>query len=528
MKMNLSIAAKTLVGIIVFFSGVGSYVFAQDKAIYRSEIDELITVRRIAILPVFDNLRGIYSRPVENHLIDQLKNNHHFEIAESTASGPILTPEEIEESPETIAQISQGIQADAFLAAKVVKLPNGLSFRLSLFLTKDKKLLAREESQGFQRLDVDSVKKHAGDLMQKVLKRLPYDGVVLSRQGTRVTVNLGKRDGVTDEQMVSVIQVVKLNRHPKFHFLVGSVKEIIGKIKLLKVEDTLSFGRIVTEKEPGSIQVNAKIAGLDSVVYSNTDSLTDSKSAEDSLLERPENKQTFGENPREWLPQKNPTFGQVGARLGIGRFKETISKPGNNLNFKNDFYPFIVIEGEVWLTPVWSMHGAIKQGIITTDNPTGSPKELSRSLSAYEFLMGYNMRLGPGVWAPNVELLFGYSTSRVFTDKTSDPAVTTKNYGGLKLGVTGTYPLQENSPYAMGAQLFFFAQPKLKESPGSSGGADNDIKQFSLFVDKRLKVNLKARIALEFDMYSSDSSGGAVISSSQKSTGVSGGLYYMF
>jgi hypothetical protein len=529
MKRSLSIAAKTLVGVIIFSGIFAAPAHSQEKAVYRSEADELITIRKIAILPVFDNLRGIYSRPVENHLIDQLKDNHHFEMAEATATGPILTPEEIEENPKTIAEISQGLQADAFLASKVIKGPSGLSMRMSLFLTKDKKLLAREDSQGFQRLDVESVKKHAAELMAKVLRKLPYDGVVLSRQGTKVTVNLGKKDGILADQLVSVLQIVKLNRHPKFNFLIGSEKEIIGKIKLLKVEDTLSFGRIVTEKENGSIQVNAKIGGLDSVVYSNTDSLSDSKSAEEALLDRPDGKQTFGERPQEWLPQKNPTFGEVGARLGLGSFTENISTTTDSLNSDAPIYPFIVIEGELWLTPKWTMHAGIRQGIISTGNPApGSPKDLSRSLAAYEFLMGYNIRLGTGAWSPKVELLGGYSTSRLYTDKTSRSEITTKNYGGMKLGVAGSYPLQDDSPWALGAKLFFYFNPKVSEDPGSSGSDDTDIKQFSIFADKKLKINLKARFSLDFDMYSSDFTGGNVRSSSQRSTSASGGLYYLF
>lgn len=526
MKLSaLSLATKTLVLTIL---SATIHAAAQEKAVYRSEADDLITVRKVAILPVFDNLRGIYSRPVESFLIEQLKDNHHFEMAEATTTGPILTPEEIEEDPNLVKNISQNLQADAFIASKVVKGPSGLSIRMSLFLTKDQKLLAREEAQGIQRLDVETVKKQAAEVMNKLFERLPYEGVVLSRQGTRVTVNLGKKDGIVPEQMISVLQIVKLNRHPKFNFLVGTEKEIIGKIKLLKIDDTLSFGRIVTEKETGSIQVNAKIGGLDSVVYTNTDSLSETKSTEDSLLERPDGKASFGEKPLEWLPQKTPTFGQVGARLGIGSFNENISAGGTSLDSKNPFYPFIVIDGEIWLTPKWSMHAQIKQGIISTDNPTGgSPKDLSRSLSAYEFLMGYNIRLGAGVWSPKVELLGGYSTSRLYTDDTNS-AVTTKTYGGMKLGVSGLYPLQDDAGYAVGANLFFFLEPRLSESPSFSGNGDHDIKQFGLFVDKKLKVNVKARFGLDFEMFSSDFGGGAVTSASQKHTTVSGGLYYMF
>ncbi|MEK6554112.1 MAG: hypothetical protein AABZ31_02640, partial [Bdellovibrionota bacterium] len=400
------------------------------------------------------------------------------------------------------------------------------TIRMRLFINKDPKLLARQEIAGIQRLDIEGLKKQSEDLLNKLLRSLPYEGIVMSRQGTRVTVNLGKRDGVAVDQVVSVIQIIKLNRHPKFNFLINTEKEILGKIRLLKIDDTLSFGRIVTEKEAGSIQVNAKISGLDSVNYTNTDSLSEVKAGEGVLQDRPDNRTTYGSNPSEWVPQKTPKFGAIGARLGIGQFKESI-KSTTTLNSDSPFYPFVILDGEVWLTPDWSLHTSIRQGIIATDNPAGGSK-LSRSLSNYELLGGYNFRMGAGAWSPKVELLGGYSTYRLQSDKTNDPAITSKSYGGLKFGVSGYYPLRDNSPYAIGAQLFFFFQPRLSEDPSSSGRDENSINQFGLFVEKRLKVNLRARAALDFELYSSDFSGGTVTSASHRYTNFSGGLAYLF
>src|SRR5690606_34845775 len=156
-----------------------------------------------------------------------------------------------------------------------------------------------------------------------------------------------------------------------------------------------------------------------------------------------------------------------------------------------------------------------------TDDPAGGG-ELSRSLEAYEFLVGYNVRLGTGAWSPKVELLGGYSTYRLFSDKSSAAAVTTKSYGGMKLGVAGFYPLKEESDYALGPKLFLFFNPKLSEEPSYSGGGDHTIRHFSLFVDKKLRINLKARFALDFELYTSDYNGVNVISASQRHTALSG------
>lgn len=501
-----------------------SPAMAQEKAVYRSEADTLVTVRKIALLPVFDNMRGIYSRPIESYLHDSLKNNHHFELVEPNAAGPILTPEEIEDSPAQAKEISKSLSADAFIASKVVKGPSGISISMSLFLTKDARLIAKQEMGGIQRLDIEGLKRQSEDAMNKLLKSLPYDGIVMSRQGTRVTVNLGKRDGVAPDQVVSVIQIIKLNRHPKFNFIVSTEKEILGKIRLLKIDDTLSFGRIVTEKESGSIQVNAKVGGLDSVNYANSDTLSDERVGEGGLSDRPEGKSSYGDKPTEWVPQKKPRFGEVGARFGFGQFSENIKTSTDNVDSDAAIYPFFIVEGEVWLTPEWSLHTTIRQGILET---TG-PKTLDRNLASYEFLVGYNIRLGAGTWAPKLEVLGGYSTYELRTDKSNEAAITTKTYGGLKLGLMGYYPVSEASNYAIGARLLFAFNPSLSEDPGTSGSDDSSVNQFGLFLDKRVGPNLKARFGLDFESYISDFNGTSIVSASQKHTALTAGVAYQF
>lgn len=520
--MRLLILVSTLV------LSVFSYK-SSAQSLYRSEADELITVRSVTILPVFDNVRGIYARPIENHLIETLNKNHSVENSDANFSGPVVTPDELDSNPSLALQIASSIQSDSYLSTSVSKGPAGITLKMSLYLKKDGLLLSQESVSDLKSLDVDSVKQQADQLFKKIMGRLPYNGLILSRQGTRVTVNLGRKDGLSDGQMISVIQIIKLNRHPKFNFIVGAEKEVIGKVKILKVDETLSFGRIVTEKESGAIQVNSKLAGLDPVTYSNADTLSESGGELSDLSLRPENQISFGKNPIAWLPQKKPTFGQVGAHLGLAQFKESVQST-STLEADAPYYPMVALNGELWLTPQWSIHANIRQGIISTDNPVsgGTPGDLSYSLSSYDFLFGYNMRFGYEVHSPKVEALFGYSTYRLIVDE-SNPSggLSTKTYSGVKAGITGSYPISQDSQYSLGANLLFMLQSQLKEKP-SSGSADNSVNTFGFFVDKKLSINMKARFNLDFELYSSRFSGGTVSSSSQKHTTVSGGLYYLF
>lgn len=499
-----------------------------SRTIYRSAVDEALTVRKIVILPFTDNLQGIYSRPVEKFVTEMVDKNHHWELSEYTAAGALLSPDELENNPQAVATISQNVNADAFIAGRIIKGPGGIHIKVSMYLTSDKKLFAHQSVENIQRFQVTEVQEQTYSLIKKLLRHLPYNGLVLSRQGQRVTLNLGKNDGITKDQIVSVAQIIKTNRHPKFGFIISAEKEILGKIKILKIDDSLSFGKIVTEKEKGIIQTNSKITGIDYVTYSNVNTLDDKSQDKDYLMQRPDGQITFGNNPDEWVPKKPPTFGMVGASAGLGMYTGNV-QTSTSLATKNPVYPSIKFSAELWMTPIWSLHANLRQGIISVDNPSGSsPSSLSQSLTSNDFLIGYNMRFTSGAWGPRVEVLGGFSSYKLYIDDTSVTGLTTKLYSGWKVGVSGKYPITMDKKWSAGANLFFLLGTKLSEKPTSSGSSDNSINQFGAYLDYKLGENLLIRGNLDFEIYSSNFSGTSVTSSSQRHTNITGGVHYLF
>ncbi len=511
--------------VLVALAGISVRAWAQDQSNYRSDVDSALTVRSIALLPVFDNLQGVYSRPVEKDLTKILQNSHHFNYIDANYAGPITTPDELEEDSSSVQKIFSNFSADAFVAVSISKGPAGISMKMDMFLKSDQSLIAQVADSNIQAFDTVSIEHRAEKMLRELLKKLPYSGLILSREGTRVTVNLGSLDGVKPNEVLSVIEIIKVKRHPKFGFLVGSDKEIIGQVRLLKVDQTLSFGRIADEVEAGAIQVNSKIAPIEAVVYTNTNSLSNLQTPEDLLMSEPGAKANYGKNPSAWVPTRVPTFGMVGARIGVGKFTENAP---NSLNDSDSFYPSIYLDGELWLTSVWSAHAHIEQGIISTSNPVsgGSPSTLSHRLSMYDFLLGYNVRLADVTNAPKFEFLFGYSSYDMFVDQSTPAGITSKTYSGPEIGVSGWYPIAPSSPYGLGANFYYMISPNLSETPSSSGSSSNRATQFGVFLDKQLHVNLKARFELDFDIFASNFSGGST--SSQESDVFSGGLYYMF
>ncbi len=506
-----------------------------NQAVYRSEIDSQLTIHKVTVLPFIDNVQGIYSRPLENDLTDSLKKSHRFDFVEVNTAGPMMTPEDFEQDPEAVGKLS-GAGVDGFFVGRVTKGPNGMALSLYFFLTQDKKLFAKAEIRDYPRADINALKDQTETLMNQILQKIPYGGLVLSRQGNRVTVNLGRRDGVQNDQVVTVIQIIKVNRHPKFNFIINSEKEILGRVKLVKIDETLSFGMILAEKEKGAIQKNSKIASLDFVTYPDSSSLTQGTTPEDQVSQRTDGNLIFGKDAKPWVPRKPPTFGQVGARLGLGNYQTDFKQSSQALDAKSSLYPAVMLEGEVWVTQEYSMHAGLKQAVIPIGNPkTGSsPSSLNQSLSYYEFLFGYNWRLGGGLWGPHVEALVGYSTYRLYVDDSSPRAFTTLEYAGIKFGLDGSFPVTNDGLWHAGAKLFLFWNPKMTETPVTSGyKATGSINQFSFYGFYKFRENIKLIGSLDIELYSSSFSGTGTstdpaTSVSQKHTTLTGGIQYMF
>ncbi len=516
-----------------------------DKSTYQSETDDLLSIEKVSVLPFTDNLQGIYARPLEAHFSQAVDKMHRWDFVPATNSGMILSPEELEAAPAKALQVAQGLGADAFFAARVTKGPNGVIIHLSLFLSKDGKLLSQAILKDYKQFNLNDLKEQMDRLLSEIVSRIPYSGRVLSREANRVTVNLGSRDGIQKNQMLSVIQLIKANRHPKFNFLVRTEKEIFGKIKVLKVDETLSFGVVVTEKERGAIQKGGKIGPLDFVTYSGSESLSIEPSAEDALQNRDDANIAFGKDARAWQPQRPATFGQIGARIGLAQVKQATQVSGvGGLEATNPASPSVTLDGELWITPEWTFSARIRQGLLTVNNPregSSTPKELNQTFTDYEASIGYRLRFGPYGSSPYAEPQIGFLNHTFTTEDTKLSTFMSQKFTGFKLGVSGMAPLTPQADYGVGGEFTLVFNGHVKEKPKSSGSdSDTQIVKFGLIGFKKLGERLKAQVHLDFEMYSASFSGagtredvsgsftGTATSSSQRFTTLSAGLYYMF
>lgn len=249
----------------VFVMSVFYTPFSPSYVSYRSKADKNLTISSLSVVSVSDNMSGIYAGPIKSLLEEWIQSSHRWRHIPSPKNFPAFSPYTVQNngiSSLDLNPLASKSEADAFVIVGVIKNLKGLSLTVSLFLKTDGLLLLQEKVRNFDRFELKEVNNKVNHMFQRLMDRLPYRALILSRQGDSITVGLGHKDGVQKDQEFSVVQIVKTSRHPKFHFLVHVESEILGRVQLVKVDSTLSFGRILMEKEPHFIQRDSKIANF--------------------------------------------------------------------------------------------------------------------------------------------------------------------------------------------------------------------------------------------------------------------------
>lgn len=457
---------------------------------YLSASDDNLVIKTVVVAPTFDNVDGVYKSQVDELLKELISKDIFWAYTKFSYSAKNYRLDDFENKPEFTLKALNESAADGLITCFILKGPQGINIQLNLF-TKDKGLLLiREDFQDATLFEINKVKDVVTQLYGQMKSRLPYSGFVTSRKGNAVTLNVGAKSGVKVGDVVTIAQVVKINRHPKTNFMVGVEKEIIGRINLTQVEEQMSVGEISFEKETGVVTKGSKVLPLNFVKYSTTESspITDSFPNEKS--------------PYEWLPSPTPQFGKIHILGGFSDFTESlVLQDGTSLDSGNRAAPTINLSTELWITPDIFANIDLRQMIFKgTNSLVGStPGELNFSVSRVEFSMGYKYLIEGNFWGPQIYSALGYLSHTVRTsDSTPLTSFTTYELTGLSLTAGGLFPVSLKKDWAFGAQAKFMVFERFDESPVDSGKANADFSEFDLIGTYQYTTNINFKGQIVF------------------------------
>lgn len=501
---------------------------------YISSVDQDLAIKSVALLPTTDNVGGIYANPVSDELKKILNEDKQWSLVSPPQDLKVKT-EVLDERPEDVQAILKSAKSDAILASKIIRGPRGLSITLTFFVGREGFPLLQESLVDFQGFETAEVRAQTKKLFENLKNRMPFRGTVLSRRGQQVTLNLGSTYGLKEDSRVSIVQIIKVNRHPKLKFLVSTEKEVLGRVKLFKVEPYLSFGYIEMEKDSGVIAVGSKVLPDEFVKYSVPVTTPSGKVLQD-ISTRSDKDVAFGEEPQEWLPTMPPQFGKIELMAGISSYTQNANlSTSGSVSGSSNLAPNILVRGELWLNPEWFMGVQLRQSVFSiSNNLTGSsPGSLNMALAQYGVNVGYNFLLTNDYFGPKLQIGGGYLNTNFSVDDSTPTAFTTMKYGGFHFSVAGQFPISEEVPVDIGGKLDFFLSSSLSENKTSGSSSSSKINSFSFFVDYRMKPRFKIRGEILLENYNSDFNGTgtrseAASSISHKMTTLMGGVQYLF
>jgi hypothetical protein len=477
-------------------------VLSAEPTLYSTQIDKELTVHRITILPFTDNASGIYSRYTEEAIDQQVRKSHRFDrvAPKETAA---LSLGDLEHNTELVKKQATTNDVQALIAGHVNKTAQSLDVTLDLFMGFDGLLYAQETLSLPENTGTSILEKKVVDLYEKLLTKMPYKGLVLSREGNRVTVDLGSQDGLRDNALISVAAITGIKRHPKYKFVVNVEKENIGKIRIIKVEDTLSFGVVVQERDRNAITTGSKLVDLDYITYPDPADKNNPSNIEDQI--------SFGKNPREWTPKKKPGLGKIGLALGLGSLQDAMATQNEgSMSSAISIYPQLNLTGELWLTEKWFVEGRIEEGISTIKNPlaTSSPGSLNVNNSHYSLDGGYKFLIDDDFYGPQINVHLGMGKYSFFVDSSTQTTFTSVSYYGLYFGLGGSLPIDAGHTYFIDLKLDHYFSPGFTESPVSSGSnTDNSATEFLVGASHKLTEFLWLTAHLDFEFYSTNFTG---------------------
>ena len=482
----------------LFFALTAPSVFSQTTSLknkapfptkYTSASDQALVIKAVTVAPVYDNSNNIYKKSVEEHLKTLIKEDYLWALSEFNSPKNDTRVDEFDEDAQLTLQILDKSNADAVLTCFLIKGPQGLNIQMNLYTRDGGKLLLREEYQNSTLFEISKVNEVITKMYTSLKAKLPYSGYVTSRNGNSVTVNIGKRAGLTTGSILTVAQVLKVNRHPKLNFMISVEKEIIGRISLTKVENESSFGEITFEKENGVIARGSKILPLEGINYPGK--------GEAPLADVLPNEK----NAVEWLPTPIPQYGKISIMGGFTDFSDnTVLVNGTSIEADKSLALTFDLATELWITPEYFAALQLQQSSFKTDNNlSGStPTSLNYSINIMDLSFGYKYLIDGNFWGPQISASLGYYTHSTRVTDTTPTGFTSFDLTGFDLTVGGMFPVTLKNDVAIGAQAKFLFFEKFSEKPVSSGGASPSFNQFDVLGTYQYTTNVSFKGVISF------------------------------
>ncbi|MFZ3064842.1 MAG: hypothetical protein WA277_06130 [Nitrospirota bacterium] len=244
----------------IFFCTALIFAMLINSPAYSLEPGEQLLFKKIAVLE-FEDKENKYGETAGDAMRDALQKGYPHKIMTKALTLEGLKKEGIKiKYPLTssdVIKIGKALNADAIITGSI-SMADRASITAQIFDAKEGQMLAMESFQEKGEAE-PLIKRGIQSLAYKLANRIPYKGIVIDKSEKNYSVDAGRNQGVGKGTVMSVYEIVGINRHPFLGDVVSVDKAEIGTLVVTEVSENSSIAKIRTLKEGREIRVNNKI-----------------------------------------------------------------------------------------------------------------------------------------------------------------------------------------------------------------------------------------------------------------------------
>jgi hypothetical protein len=439
-------------------------IFFVATARANTELDKLYRLRNVIGVVVDTDREAVYGETVENELVRYLRSQTRFaymdeayvqlkDIIKAEEANAFLRGSGSDRVRQIIPQVRQlsksGVDAVFFGSLDQIEGKYYIDFLAVNAANGETLTSSHTEVESTATIADFTASAKAG--ITELVGKLPFDGSILSREGYRVVIDLGRAD-MRPGAEVPVFTIERQDNRPN---LVET-----GRIQLTQVDENLSFGKILVDNKPAEVMAGNKI-------------LFSSRSVYKTVMGTAEEHKSI---PRQ--------YGYVDARAGLSSQSLSQSSGGGAPAVTSgQTFPTLELSTEIWLNSKYYLNIFYSGGV-------------TASVSDFRALAGYRWAIFNSLSLPYVNLKLGYASSQ-YTLNTGSTALqySGSSFSGIDLGIGIWFPFTDRFSMGFDVATFLFTgfSASLNSSSHANGASASDLSfQASYLLSP--SVNLNARL----------------------------------
>lgn len=426
--------------------------------VFAAELNEPLVFKKIVVLDLDDHTGKAYGEKIGKVVRTELEQMLRFDIA---------SPEEVQVqyplSTKLLGKIRKKLQVDAFIVGRVTLSHEIVTISLEI-LNGNGEVFALELLSMKEHAFEVALEKSVGELVAKLIHRIPYKAVITQIENGMVTLDAGRIHGVEIGSKASVFEIVGVERHPFTNEVISFRREDLGEILITQVDSLSATGKIVNIKKGAKILVHRKV-----------DFIPSQKVIQESLIEKKEllsKKQLALESlkaERLRLTKETPKRPRGSLTVSPGFALNDFSFSSNELTFKRRTSPIPVVTftGEYWFLSPIGLDVSYTASWIRFDRIDSTPIDNGASPYWVSAHLKYRYFFSRGLLSPQIVGSVGYRIYDFQVDQSDLKFFNDIRYRGIDIALAASYPV---TPRIKGV-LNIEYQPSLivRENPATSG-----------------------------------------------------------